>query len=341
MKVGFFLKWPKGNSSVLGCNVIGDELYAESMCRVLSTSESVESAEIFAPNHIPKEEQDVMIYLNDTFPKTNWAKKHILYIQNAYGEGSDKALEKFHKSDYDGYAFISNRLLEIHQKAGFQGLFLPFGVDTDLFYPRQKDDIYNFDVAYIGNDIKGTVNTTKYLYPAVHYNFGLYGNWSDPNPSLWRKLQFWKPRTEPSLIRKLQFWNPITNIPAYKTEFFKISRGKIPQDDVPILYSSAKINLNCTHQDCIDWDVITLRTFEVLACQGFLITDKVPIAEKTMQGCMVFTDGNNDLSEKIDYYIDHEKERDSIAKKGYEYTIRYASLDSRMNEFLTYLREIL
>jgi len=341
MKIGFFLKWPKGNSSVLGCNVIGDELYAEAMCMVLSKSESIESAEIFAPNHIPKEKQDVMIYLNDTLPNPKWAKKQVLYMQNAYGEGSDKALKAFHERGYDGYVFISNRLLEIYQKAGFQGQYLPFGVNIDLFYPRQKDNRYDFDVAYIGNDIKGEVRTTKYLYPAVHYNFGLYGNWSDPNPSLRRKLQIWKPRTEPSLMRKLQFWNPITNIPAYKTEFFKISHGKIPQEEVPILYSSAKINLNCTHQDCIDWDVITLRTFEVLACRGFLITDKIPIAEKTMQGCMIFTDGDNDLSEKIDYYIDHEKERNTIAKNGYDYTIRKASLDSRMNELLSYLQGIL
>jgi spore maturation protein CgeB len=72
-----------------------------------------------------------------------------------------------------------------------------------------------------------------------------------------------------------------------------------------------------------------------------LITDKVPVAEKTMQGCMIFTDGGNDLTEKIKYYLEHEKERELIAQRGYEYAISYASLDSRMKELLAYIDKIL
>jgi len=326
MKLGFYSKWPKGVSGTNGWNFIGDELYAESMCHALLKTESVDSVDVYAPNYLPKEKLDVMIYLNDTPPQSNLAKKHMAYMQNAYGDGSDKSLEKFHKENYDGYAFISNRLLSIHQEAGFQGLFLPFGVNMDLFYPREKDNRYFFDVAYIGNDIKGEFRTNKYLLPAAQFGFGLFGNWMNPRRSLKQRLQFWK-RYPP--------------VPDYRKIFYKISRGKIPQDDVPILYSSAKINLNCTAQDCVDWDVITLRTFEVLACQGFLITDKVPTAEKTMQDCMVFTDGDTDLSQKIEYYRDHDKEREKIAKKGYEFTIQHASLDSRMRELLSYINEIL
>jgi len=325
MKLGFYIKWPKGLSFCEGCNVIGDELIADSMCRVLLKSEHVESTEIFAPNHPPKEKLDLMIYLNDTLPHQEWAKKHLLYMQNAYGEGSDKALEIFHKYDYDGYAFISSRLLELHQDAGFQGIYLPFGVNTEYFYPRKKDERFDFDVAYIGNDIKGEVRTTKYILPASKFRFGLYGNWLDPRVQIRERLKFWKHRNA---------------IPEYKKIFFKLSQGKISQQDVPSLYSSVKINLNCTHQDCVDWDVITLRTFEVLACKGFLITDKVPIAEKTMQDCMVFTEGGNDLTKKIEYYLDNEKERESFAQRGYEYTLQHASLESRMNNLLSYIQEI-
>lgn len=326
MKIGFYLKWPKGSLSINGCNVIGDELYAESMCQSLKKSGSVDSAEIYAPNYLPKEKLDLMIYLNDISPHKGWAKKHMLYMQNAYGEGSDTMLGQFQQAGYDGYAFISNRLLDLHKQAGFSGIFLPFGVNTDLFYPREKDARYDFDVAYVGNDIKGEARSTKYLLPATQFWFGLFGNWMYPGPSKKQRILFWR------------FYPPI---PEYRKKFYKLSRGKIPQDDVPVLYSTAKINLNCTHLDCVDWDVITLRTFEVLACRGFLITDKVPIAEKTMQGCMIFTDGNNDLTEKIKYYIDHESERLKIAQNGYEYALRYATLESRMNDLLAYIDEIL
>lgn len=325
MKLGFYLKWPKGTFSCQSCNVIGDELYAGAMCKELSTFDSVESVDIFAPNYLPKEKQDVMIYLNDTYPKEEWAKKHVLYMQNAYWEGSDKALEKLHNANYDGYAFISNKLLKIHRNWGFQGIFLPFGVDNSFFYPRERITKYSFDVAYVGNDIKGEDRTTKYLHPAKNFNFGLFGNWMNP---------------QPSLKRRLMFWRPIERIPEYKFDFYRLSRGKIPQEDVPLLYSSSKINLNCTHQDCVDWDVITLRTFEVLACRGFLITDTVPIAENTMQGCMVFTNGGNDLTEKIQYYLEHDTEREKIAQKGYEYVTRYATIEMRMKELISYLEGI-
>lgn len=326
MKIGFYLKWPRGISGRKGCNVIGDELYAESMCRELSRFESVDSVSIYAPNQLPSERLDVMIYLNDTPPHKNWAGKHVLYMQNAYGVGSDVMLEQFHATGYDGYAFISNKLFGIHTSQGFGGIFLPFGVDHRFFYPREQVKNYAFDVAYIGNDIKGTERTTRYLLPACGFRFGLFGNWQDPTPSLQRRLMFWKPREE---------------MPAYKNKFFRLSQGKVPQEDVPTLYSSARINLNCTHQDCVDWDVITLRTFEVLACRGFLITDKVPVAEKTMQNCMVFTDGGKDLTDKIRYYLEHQEERDKFAKNGYEFTIRHATLAMRMKELVAYLEGIL
>ena len=326
MKIGFYLKWPRGTSGARGCNIIGDELFAEAMCRVLSTIDSVESATIFAPNQRPHEDLDLMIYLNDTPPHPEWAEKHVLYMQNAYGEGSDLALEKFHKAHYDGYAFISNKLLEIHKSKGFEGIFLPFGVDNSFFYPRERVDGYSFDVAYVGNDIKGETRSSRYLLPARDFNFGLFGNWQNPQPSIKRRLIFWKPSDK---------------IPTYKQEFFRLSKGKIPQAEVPVLYSSARINLNCTSQDCVDWDVITLRTFEVLACRGFLITDKVPVAEKTMQGCMVFTEGDKDLKDQIRYYLENETERLKIAGKGYEYATRFATLEMRMKELVSYLESIL
>jgi spore maturation protein CgeB len=321
MKLGFYIKWPLG-SLTSKQNVLGDELIADAMCRSLLKNSNVCSCELFAPNHLPDQKLDVMIYLNDTKPNNRWSSKHILYLQNAYGEGSDQIINKLHKHGYDGYAFISERLLQIHKNSGNHGIFLPFGVDTDTFYPRETDPEYEFDVAYVGNDIKGEYRTTKYLLPGAKYNMGLFGNWQIPHA-------------------RVLIWKNWQRQPKYRKIFERISRGKILQEKVPVLYSNAKINLNCTIQDCVDWDVITLRTYEVLACKGFLISDKTQIAEKTMSECMVFTEGDDDLSEKIEYYLEHEKERKKIAQNGYEYVIKNATIDARMNEFLKYIEDII
>lgn len=321
MKIGFYIKWTKGslNSKT---NVLGDELLGDSMCRALLKNSNVESCELYAPNYLPDQKLDVMIYLNDIEPNNNWADKQVLYMQNAYGDGSDNILQKLHSFGYDGYAFISERLLQIHRSSGYNGIFLPFGVDTETFYPRKFEPDYAFEVAYIGNDIKGEYRTNKYLLPAAKFNMGLFGTWNIPRA-------------------RVYIWKNWQKQPEYRKIFDKLSRGKIPQEEVPILYSSAKINLNCTIQDCVNWDVITLRTYEVLACKGFLITDKIPVAKKTMEGCMVFTDGGGDLLEKIEYYLDHETERERIAQQGYEYVTKHATIDARMNELVKYLEEIL
>jgi spore maturation protein CgeB len=307
MRIGFYIQWPKGSLSSRG-NVLGDELIADSMCRTLLKMEGVDSCELYAPNYLPDRMLDAMVYMNETAPQRSWAKRHFLYMQNAYNEGSEKALKRYQQIGYDGYAFISNRLLEIQRQNGLPGIFLPFGVDTEQFSPKPKDARYAHDVSYVGNDIKGEERTLKYLYPAVDFNFGLYGTW---------------------LFQQR----------PYQIKFASISKGKIPQEDVPILYSSSKINLNCTAQDCVDWDVITLRTLEVLACKGFLITDRVPIAEHELKDCVVFTDGGEDLRKKIAYYLERPEERERIAQNGYEYVLRNASITSRMKYFLSYLKD--
>lgn len=318
MKIGFYIKWNK-HSLHSKANVIGDELFSESLCRALRKLPDVSDAQLYAPNCMPDNLLDIMIYLNDTEPNSKWAKKHILYFQNSYGDKMEEMLTKFQKINYDGYVFFSKQLLEVHQASGYKGLFLPFGVDLDIFYPREKEEEYIFDVAYVGNDIKGANRTIRYLYPAIKYNFALFGNWKIPRA-------------------RFRFWRNFKKLPPYKRIFEKISRGKIPQEKMPVLYSNTKINLNCTTQACVDWDVVTLRTYEILACKGFLISDRVKSAEKELKGCLVFTDGGDDLIEKIDYYLKNKEERERIAQRGYEYVTKDVSIEARAKELYEYIR---
>lgn len=321
MKIGFFIEWGKGSLTSSG-NVVGDELFGESLCRSINKQFPDCHAELFSFNYMPKEPIDVMVYLNDNSPYEKHARRHVLYWQNGYAKHSAGSMvERIGQRQYDGYIFFSRKLLDIHRSRGKEGLFLPFGVDLDAFYPKAKDTRLSHEVAYVGNDIKGDQATMRYLYPAVDFDFGLYGNWKIP-------------------VARYKFWKNWGWKAPYKKVFEKISRGKIPQEDVPSLYSTAKINLNCTIESCIEWDVITLRTYEVLACKGFLITDIVPVAWETMQGCMVFTQGAAQLKEQIKYYLAHEDQRCQIAQAGYEYVLKHASIDVRARELMEYLGKV-
>ena len=91
-----------------------------------------------------------------------------------------------------------------------------------------------------------------------------------------------------------------------------------PTTMMPHIFKCSKINLNITSKTIKTG--IPLRVFDVLACQGFLITNfQAEIPEYFEDGVdLVIYDSIPDLLNKIDYYLDHEEERLQIAKNGYE-----------------------
>jgi spore maturation protein CgeB len=323
MNIGFYIKFDKHSINSSG-NVIGDELFAESLCKSINKQFKSIRAELYAPNYLPDNKLDVMIYLNESPPNEKFSKYHYLYLQNGYEDNIDQIISRILALEYDGYIFFSEMMKKVSDEKApdfKKSLFLPFGVDLDLFYPREKDNRFNFECAFVGNDIKGSDSTMRYLFPAAEFNFGLFGNWKVER-------------------HKYKIWKNLKKLPPYKKVFESISRGKIPQESVPVLYSSAQINLNNTIKSCIDWDVITLRTYEVLACKGFLISDSVPIAEKTLKDCLVFTEGGEDLTGKIKYYLAHSKKRQEIAQNGYDFVLKNCSIDTRVGELINHIQEV-
>lgn len=318
--IGFYLTWNLNSLQTKLGNVLGDELYANSLAKALRDLHPELDVQVYAPNRQPKGQLDAMVYMNDTPPCADWAVKSVLYLQNAYGEGCDRKLAKLRRYSYDGYAFISKKLLQLHEAEGYRGIFLPFGVDVTTFRPRPVDPTLAFEVAYVGNDIKGTERSEAYLEPAADFAFGLFGNWRPPRA----RFRIWKN------------WQ----LPRYKKRFERLSRGKIPQEQVPVLYSSSKINLNCTIQDCVDWDVITLRTLEVLACDGFLISDRVPSAQRLLGDYVVFTDGHDQLRAQIRHYLACDADRQRMARAGGEFVRQNFSINATAEKLLSYLQEL-
>ena len=258
-----------------------------------------------------------MIYVNYIPLVREWADKHIYYWQGA-NPCTEERFKDLYSRNYDGLAFFSKSLLEYHISLGHKGIYLPFCADTSFYYPRQPESRLAFDVTYVGNDIKGTCTSMRYIYPASDFDFALFGCW---NFSKKNNFHF--------------------ESKAYLKKFAQISRGRIPENDVPIMYSSAKIILNTNVPQSRNFGVVSLRTYQVLACKGFLISDPLPGMEKELSGKVVFTEGYDDLREKIRYYLAHDEERAAIAEKGYNYVVNEAqSAEAVSNRLLTYLKEI-
>ncbi|OHE74062.1 MAG: hypothetical protein A2Y14_05560 [Verrucomicrobia bacterium GWF2_51_19] len=301
-------------------NVIGEELLSLSCIKYLNRYPGVE-ADLYAPDHLPQEPLDVMIYMNIVVPNHAWAKKHIFYLQNGMGDGGHNVLQSLYNMHFDGYLFHAESLLHLHQslQRPEPAIYLPFGVDTEHFYPRAADPAYAFDCSYVGNDIKGEERTTLYLMPATQFKLGLFGNWK--RWSLRKKLK-----------NTFLFWRK-----SYQRKLAKIATGKIDQDKVPILYSNTRVNLNFTLQDSVNMGALNLRIIEVLACKGFLITDRIPESEKGLLDGVVCSEGGKDLEDKIRYYLAHPEERQAIAERGYAYILKNATAEVMTRKLYNFL----
>jgi len=113
----------------------------------------------------------------------------------------------------------------------------------------------------------------------MDFKFGLFGNWElpteSPPPPFWQ-LKKWR-----------HYWRKTRNIRSYQKMLGRISQGGIANRNLPTLYSSSKIILNCTGEDSLRCGVGTLRTYEVLACRGFLISD---FASEELKDAVVITE---------------------------------------------------
>lgn len=82
------------------------------------------------------------------------------------------------------------------------------------------------------------------------------------------------------------------------------------------------------------------RTFEVLACGGFLLTgDADNLKDYYVDGKeIVIFKNKQDMAEKCKYYLAHEKERLAVAKAGYERTVKEHTYEQRFKEIFKYLQ---
>ena len=104
--------------------------------------------------------------------------------------------------------------------------------------------------------------------------------------------------------------------------------------EMPIIFHQSKINLNLTAKSIRSG--LSLRIFDVLGCEGFLITNyqaELPEHFNTGEDLEAYT-SLDDLMGKCEYYLSHDKDRQEIAHNGFEKVKKYHTYDIRLTQML-------
>ena len=104
--------------------------------------------------------------------------------------------------------------------------------------------------------------------------------------------------------------------------------------EMPIIFHQSKINLNLTAKSIRSG--LSLRIFDVLGCEGFLITNyqaELPEHFNIGEDLEAYT-SLDDLMGKCEYYLSHDKERREIAHNGFEKVKKYHTYDIRFTQML-------
>jgi spore maturation protein CgeB len=106
---------------------------------------------------------------------------------------------------------------------------------------------------------------------------------------------------------------------TYHREFLFHNFTNVYREEHAKAVSSTKINLNFTDGGTSD------RTYKILASRGFLLTQTWSYMEKEFEDgkhLVTFKD-QDELREKIKYYLENEEEREKIALCGYNEVQKY------------------
>ena len=105
--------------------------------------------------------------------------------------------------------------------------------------------------------------------------------------------------------------------------------------EMPLIFHFSKINLNPTAKSIQTG--LPLRLFDVLACEGFLLTNyQSELTDYFTPGQELecYT-GEDDLLSKTEYYLTHENDRKEIAHNGYLALEKYHNYPERLLQMIS------
>jgi spore maturation protein CgeB len=285
-------------------NVQGDELVARCWQKYLSRNGAVDVVRLYGREDAHPQDVDVVIHFHPDL-ETHPRARNFLYLQNAFPaemfDGGTVGVFQRARERYDGYLFTSLRLM----KACAPGAVIPFATDPELFHPDaggpDATDAAVPAVTFVGNNIRGERCNQRYLEPALPYGLAIYGN------NLWQA--------------------PLSGV----------CRGKLPMEDLPGLYARSAVNLNAHIPDHITFDTLNQRLYDILACGGFVISDRIDSLEAVFEDAVISTEGHDDLWAKLAVSLADPEDRRRRAAHGRRLVLEHHTFAQRSTAVVQFL----
>ncbi len=228
-----------------------------------------------------------------------YEKRHIYEIRQYFD-----ALFLYMKSDVE----------RLSQESDTKAYFLPCAVNEKVYYPLPKSE--EIDILFIGN-----LNIDKIQSERAMLLLEIVKRFQNLNIKIYGTLS-------PNLEKKFS-----KEFPNYK-EYFQ--NKTVTPNEANLLYSKTKICINIHSAGRTEGT--NQRFFELLGSKSFQIVNENDFI------CTHFTDkevvvykNEQDLFNKISYFIVNKKERKEIAQRGYEKVLKGHTFVHRISKVLEVL----
>lgn len=205
-----------------------------------------------------------------------------------------------------------------YRQRGIEARLLMFACHPRFHKQVEPEAKYKHDLVFIGNNYdyhparnEGVKNI---LQPLLHggYDLNVYGN------------EWW-------LDKQRGFY--------VSPEHYK---GYLPNNCLPEVCASASIVLGL-HSVKTSRTMMSMRTFEILGCGGFFLTQWTPAIEYYFKNHhhLVWSKSAEETRELVDYYLPRPELRKQIARQGQAEVYEKHTYGNRVKEILPLLRRTL
>lgn len=263
----------------------------------------------------------VLVLLGDTFPINQVNALRALGIKTAVWFTDDPYYTDVTSKIAPFYQYVFTQEIScvpFYQLLGCSQVhYLPLAVNTKVFHFNRKNDSFLFDVCFMGTAWNDRISLFDQIAPFLSKKNALIVG---PN---WNRMKNYHLLSDKI---RLEVLSP-------EVSAFFINHSKIVINNHRSYDDNTVFSKNSNKLPALS---INPRTFEISACCAFQISDiRQRLKCYFEQGKEIETySSHSELMEKIDYYLEHEDERNLIARRGHCKSLKYHSYEHRLSTLL-------